>query len=532
MIPDPDQLETIAKLKEGDLSEVPFGVLLHVQACEERTVVLLIERPPLKKQIIIEKGVPVDCRSNLLHETLGRFMVESGDITDEQAQNALSRATLSGMQFGEALILEGLVSAQKLYRVLQQNLARKLLDGFALQRGHFRLLTEVPKVESPLQVKVPQLVVTGISKLAPQSEVNEAIGVLVGKELFLHPRPPYALNEIRLSEDQKRLVFMLHRGRRIDQLAAETAIPFDDITRLLYSLAVIGIVAPREWLPEGPPTVAPEPPEAASSAPAAPAAPEPVPVPAPARPAPAPTALGAAEKEKLRNAFMEVYLKHRRQDSFELLGLHDTSLMVEIERRYLEFCETYGPWRYRAMGLQSLAPKAEDLILAAGRAFGELSDRDKRNHLIQRRQVLLEERRKKPKADRFAIKSNLLDPSLQFKKGKKLMEVGRFREAAVQLQFAYDCDPQSSRFRAELAYCRFLDEPDRQGEQSLSELKEIMRIEPGFGLAVFYAGEINRELGNFEAAEELLQRSIKMMMPDRRPIESLKALHAKAKKRR
>ena len=58
------------------------------------------------------------------------------------------------------------------------------------------------------------------------------------------------------------------------------------------------------------------------------------------------------------------------------------------------------------------------------------------------------------------------------------------------------------------------------------------RIDPKFGLAVFYAGEIHRMLGNFEEAEARLQRAIKMMSPDRRPIESLKAMQNEKKKKK
>ena len=130
MIPNPDQLQTITKMREGDLAEIPFAVLLHAMAAHEMTAVLEIERKPLKKEIVIEAGNPVDCRSNLLHETLPRFMVTQGRITEEQSNEYLSRSASQGLQFQEALILDKVISASDLYKVLQANLARKLLDGF------------------------------------------------------------------------------------------------------------------------------------------------------------------------------------------------------------------------------------------------------------------------------------------------------------------------------------------------------------------------------------------------------------------
>ena len=40
MIPRPEQLETIARVTEGDLTEIPFGVLLHSMAVTRRSAVL------------------------------------------------------------------------------------------------------------------------------------------------------------------------------------------------------------------------------------------------------------------------------------------------------------------------------------------------------------------------------------------------------------------------------------------------------------------------------------------------------------
>jgi len=229
---------------------------------------------------------------------------------------------------------------------------------------------------------------------------------------------------------------------------------------------------------------------------------------------------------------LEAYLKYRKQDAFDLLGLQESATLEAIQEGFLRFSRRFAPWSFETPELATLREKAEDLFVAGGMAFGELCDVERRNALIQRRANLRAQREKTPEADRFAIKSDLLDSELQFKKGKALMNAGRYREALMQLQFAYDCDPQNSTYRAELAYCRFLEMPTAEAKNSLAELKETMRIDPKSGLAVFYSGEIHGELGEIDEAEEHLQRAIRMMSPDRRPIEALKALQARKSKKR
>ena len=53
---------------------------------------------------------------------------------------------------------------------------------------------------------------------------------------------------------------------------------------------------------------------------------------------------------------------------------------------------------------------------------------------------------------------------------------------------------------------------------------------PAAALAAFYAGEIERQVGSIAEAEAHLRRAIKLMSPDRRPIEALKALSTDRKR--
>ncbi|MBP8846063.1 MAG: hypothetical protein KBI26_09545, partial [Thermoanaerobaculia bacterium] len=76
---------------------------------------------------------------------------------------------------------------------------------------------------------------------------------------------------------------------------------------------------------------------------------------------------------------------------------------------------------------------------------------------------------------------------------------------------------------AELAWTRLLAEPGRTVE-TLRELEEAARLDPGCGLAHYYAGEVHRQLRNWRRAEECLRRAIKPLAPDRRPLDALRTL--------
>jgi tetratricopeptide (TPR) repeat protein len=516
LIPTRDELLELSLRREGNLREAPFGVLLQALAVHGRTLVLEVTRNQLVKKIVLEGGVPVDCRSNLVQDTLGGFLVAAGRLSEEDCHACLGRAAARGVPMGEVLVERGLLTPVDLFKALQQNLAKKLLDLFTWREGAFRLAADDLAPESALKVRAPQLVVTGITRFAPQEEVNAAVWPLVGKPLGLHPAPPFPLAELRLTPAQERLVEALRRRARMDELAAATDLGFDDITRLVYALGVIGIMVPADQLPRNTP-----PPAAA--APAAPSEPEPVPAAAATA-----RALSSAEVDAIHNELMQVYLAHRRQDAFDLLGVAEEAALPEIERRFLDFAARHAPERFAVPALAPLAEKARELFLAGARSYGQLADREQRETLLFRRKTLREERSRRPTGP-IAIKTDLLDPEAQYRKGMAALEAGKLREAIQLFEFASDCDPQNGLYRAELARCRF----QQNGTQrALTDLEEALRIDPRCGLALLYLGEIQGDLGDFDAAEASLHRAIKMMAPDRRPIEALKELQAKRKKRR
>ena len=539
MIPNAEQIQFIAQMNKGDLSEIPFPVLLHALAVQQRTALLSIERRQLKKEIVLEGGIPVDCHSNLLQDTLGKVLVERGDITDEQCQLSLSKSATNGVPVSEVLVSEGLVSAENMFRVLQQNLAKKLLDAFTWKSGEFVVSSELPVVESPLKVKTPQLVLTGVTKFAPAEEVEQAMLPLSETRLFLNPSSPYPVSELRFTPAQSQLVAATRSGKTMPELQSETGLDRYSLLRTLYALCVIGTVVPEAWLPadrstetvrlavdtdllafatETPERVAGDEPGAGMATPDS-TANAPAAVPAPQ--------FDVAER---RNEVMESYLRYRKQDCFDLLGISVDAGRAEIEDAFIGMCERFGPWQFVG-DLANMHDKARDLFVAGGKAFGELMNPETRNSAIARRNNRLKELSTADARNAFKIKSNLLDAETQFKRGLELVNAQKYAEALEQLAFAYDCEPQNSTYRAELFYCRYRKDPALERERSERELRETLRIDPACGLAYFYLGTVIAETGEFDEAEPFLQRAIKLMKPDRRPIDALKVFKAQAKEK-
>jgi hypothetical protein len=542
VIPKGEQWNEIAALSGGDLSVTSYAVLVAAMARSGRSGVLRMARQPIQKQIFIAEGRPVECRSNLAHETFGRFLRSEKQISESDYESALSESLDRRIPLGEVLIERGLFSPHEIYKNLQKSLARKLLDGFTWESGDFEVAYYSGAVDTTVKVNTRQLILTGVLKLTPQSEIDSGVGRFRHEQLTLDPHPIAEETPLRLSRQAQRIVQALsEHPATLEDLASTLSIAGEELNRVVYSLALVGRVLPEseaidsQRILQATVSHAPDPPQPGQQTVSRAAA--------ESSDAPQSTVAGDSvagdsvvgspvdEQAVLlrRASIVEAYLSFNRKDSFDFLELEEGATDPDIDRAYLRAAETYAPWSLRAMGASDFTEQGEVLFLKAAQAYAELRNSESRGALIHRRKVLRDEEagRKKPK---FSIKTDLLDSEEQFKRGLSLVEGGQLGKALELLEFAVDCDSQNATYRAELAYRRAQFDSHRYQKQSIRDLREAIRIDARCGLAYFYLGLVLAEVDGQAGAEEALRRSIKLMAPDRRPIEALKKLSGRKKR--
>ena len=118
--------------------ETPYPVLLLALALREKTAVLKLRRKHMEKSVVFDSGSPVECSSNIATEMLGRFLVAAGKISEKDCLAALNQAASEKVPLGEILTARKLLTPTELYRALQQNLGRKLLEPFSWKDGSWR----------------------------------------------------------------------------------------------------------------------------------------------------------------------------------------------------------------------------------------------------------------------------------------------------------------------------------------------------------------------------------------------------------
>ncbi|MFZ2492390.1 MAG: DUF4388 domain-containing protein [Thermoanaerobaculia bacterium] len=500
--------------RTGMLEQTPYARLMVALAAAEASVVLEVRRNQLHKTIIFDGGSPIECRSNIATELLGRYLISSGKVEESAVNAAFAVAASRGVPLGEVLTERRLLTSAELYRALQHNLGRKLLEPFSWTTGTYTISDDVPPIASVLRVKVPQLLVTGIQKVELQENADAGAAVAIGKYLAMSPDPPFALDELRLTSSQMKVIDGARKARRFEELLGD--VDADDLHRTVYALLLLGIID-ATFHPR------PEPPRFELENPfAAPDDEEPVEVPLQtiepaAEPQPAAPPLHAPEESVLA-----AFLSYRRKDAFELLEVEETAPIKTIVGAYLTIAQRFLPSHFPATAPDGLRDKAQEVFLAAARAYAELADPLRREALVLRRQKLRE-------AETVVQQSGptgMIDPEALWKNGVSLAAAGKLREALSSFELAAESDAQNGTYAAEAAWCRY-----RLGvtpaANALKLLKNAIRIDPTSGVAHLYTGQVQAVLGKRVEAEAYLQRAAALLPRDPRPAEAVTALAKK-----
>lgn len=503
--PTREKLDAILRARAGTLEETPYPILLLALALREKSAVLELRRKHMEKDVVFDGGSPVECRSNVATETLGRFLVAAGRLSEQDCLAALNQAASQGVPLGEVLTARKLLTPTELYRTLQHNLGRKLLEPFSWKDGSWEISYDVPPITSALRVKVPQLLVTGIMKVETQEVAEEAVAFARLKYLGIAPEPLFDPEDLRLTADQQKVVEAARRATMLDEIRLATKVDPEEIDRIVYALLLLGVVR-----------VTDKPVRAEPRKPVSPPTPVVAPVAAvPAETSPVHHGVPPATAEEVMNA----YLRFRRRDAFNQLGASETDGLVAITRAFLYMADKFLPSRFDPDAPDAIRDKAEQVFLAAVKAFAELADPERREALIKRRAKAREITASATQAGTATV----IDPEALCRTGRQLAAAGKLRDALSNFEIAAESDAQNGTYAAEAAWCRYelrISPP----ASALKLIKNALRVDPNSAVANLYYGRLHAVLGNRMEAEAYIGRASTLMPGDPRAAEALKAL--------
>ncbi|MFO8058092.1 MAG: DUF4388 domain-containing protein, partial [bacterium] len=231
---------------KGKLEEIPFPRLMQFLHEKHVTGRLVLNRDDLNKVLFLVEGNPVNVESSLREETLGRYLMKKGKITEQDYEKSIELMIEQGIQQGAALVRMGKLAPRELYHEVKAQTREKLLTCFSWTRGDFSFYPEIDFVENiyRFETHFPALMYEGVSRFFPPGEIEKQLAKAGQGPVKPQPGFTEKLSEFGFSDQDTSYVFLIDGERDLKSLK-QTAGNEPRAMKVFYLLLLGGLVGPE-----------------------------------------------------------------------------------------------------------------------------------------------------------------------------------------------------------------------------------------------------------------------------------------------
>lgn len=233
----------------GDFAAMPLTDLTLYLANRRASGILQLQQEQIIKQFIVVDGAVVQASSNQVREYLGQFLINMGQLNEEQLEKAFRTQKETSILLGRILVMTDMVSAEAVKSALMLKVRETLLDAFSWASGQFRFELTTP-TQPPDSVEI-QL---DLQELHREGEFRETAWQAI-RAVFPHGNLRLELDAANLPEEMppgsvdERLIECIREGQTIDEMILSLhATDFFLYQKLyaLYRLEAVRIVVSDE----------------------------------------------------------------------------------------------------------------------------------------------------------------------------------------------------------------------------------------------------------------------------------------------
>jgi tetratricopeptide (TPR) repeat protein len=217
----------------GSLKTMHSGDLLQWCGTNLKTGTLRVKRGPIEKQLFFQGGRLFSSTSNSPRETLGQFLIRSGQITEEQLFKALIQQDRNHEPLGQLLIKEGLLTEEELKDVLRLKTEETIYDCFLWTDGEF--IFEDDRLPEHIPISLPLDLTGVILEGARRSDEWERIRSVFPSRFTTFSVDKAAVEAaVDLAEEDQRILDLAGQDKNLAEIALEMhAVEFYAASRLL-----------------------------------------------------------------------------------------------------------------------------------------------------------------------------------------------------------------------------------------------------------------------------------------------------------
>jgi hypothetical protein len=195
------------------------------------------------KRVYLADGEIIFATSSDRGESLGEFLLRSGEITEaELQQSTIELIDSPGARHGEILVRMGFLEREKLGAAVRKQVQAILWGLFNMKEGRVNFKVGRFKDDEVFKIKVPtaRAIVAGCRRIEDAKKITARMG---GRGAILKrlPRPSH-LENFRLESDERELLELIDGRKTLYELCERGPASAGANARVLYALAELQMV--------------------------------------------------------------------------------------------------------------------------------------------------------------------------------------------------------------------------------------------------------------------------------------------------
>ncbi len=229
---------------EGDLKDIPFPKLAFFLYKYRRTGALRINREQVSKVIYFRSGTPVFVTSNQSRESLGRFLVQQGIITQAQYNASLEEMLSTGYQHGDILLRMGAITPHQLFGALEQHIHEKVLSVYAWEKGRYQFQAGQFDLDQSMTLHINsiRLAYEGITRHYPLRRLEAFFNEYKNQRLVKRKNPPVPISTLGFGPAEMRFITMINNKRTVGRLVAQSNLTLTKTFQILFLMILMEII--------------------------------------------------------------------------------------------------------------------------------------------------------------------------------------------------------------------------------------------------------------------------------------------------
>jgi len=482
-------------LYEGEISEHPIPRLLNYLYDQEQTGRLAIVQEGINKTIYLISGIPAYVESSLRDETLGRYLVKQGKISEEDFEKSLGLMMSEGLQQGAALVKLGMVKPRELYQMMKSQTLHKIITAFSFQEGQYRFYSETEFVAkiTRFEFVFPQLLKEGVDKFFPEEVLDRELKSLGSETITPLENYQKRLELFQLSDPEQEFAQLIDGSQTlIDLCNLESAYPF--ARKLVYLFALCGLIGPEGKMAARIRELEPGAEEVSVRTEGIVISPE----------APEAVEIEETEEEEKESPdrIAEFYLELKGMNYLDLLGIEASARDEQVEKAYREKMSEFERSRFPLRMDPELEQKLEEINTEIIKAYEALRNQERRNQYL--RQVREKEEGKKSGPNLEAEK--FLQEGIKSVRARDWSNAQKMFEKAVALK---PNEPEYQGYLGWSIYCNPEFKLEVRRELAKEKIRQAMKMNPNMDSVHVFLGKIFKDEGKKEPAIQEFQEAVR-----------------------